>query len=236
MQRYPDGIDKFGFFQKAAGAYYPSWIERATMKKAGGTVGHVVCENTATLVYLANQACIALHTTLSRADKPQHPDQMIIDLDPSGENDLAAVVDGALILKDLLEEKKLPVFLKSTGSRGLHVVVPLDRKQDFGAVHAFARSIAEALVARDSSRYTLEVSKKNRHGRVFVDINRNTYAQTAVAPYSVRVRPGAPIAVPLEWSEIRKRNFRPDGVNIQNIFERLERVGDSWRGGLKPGS
>jgi bifunctional non-homologous end joining protein LigD len=229
FQRFPDGIDKAGFFQKSAGAYYPAWIQRATMEKTGGTVSHVVCENAATLVYLANQACVALHTALSRADKPHHPDLMIFDLDPSKEDDLPAVIQGALWLKELLEARDLPAFVKTTGSRGLHVVVPLDAKRDFGAVLAFAHSLAELLVERDPEHYTLEFYKNKREDRVFVDVNRNAYAQTAVAAYSVRARQGAPVAVPLPWSELRHKNLRPDGVTIRNAFERLEHIEDPWK-------
>ena len=138
------------------------------------------------------------------------------------------VVEGALILKELLEDLELPVYVKATGSRGLHVVVPLDRTLDFNSVRAIARGVAEILVARDPSRYTLEQSKNKRGGRVFVDINRNAYAQTAVAPYSIRARAGAPVAVPVAWDEIRKRGFRPDGATIRTAVERVEQMPDPW--------
>jgi bifunctional non-homologous end joining protein LigD len=228
MQRFPDGIDKFAFFQKAAAAYYPAWIKTATVKKQGGTVKHVICDDVATLVYLANQACITPHVWLSRAGKPHSPDQMIFDLDPSTD-DLTAVVDGAHMLKDLLDELKLPAYVKSTGSRGLHVTVPLDASEDFGRVHEFARQLAGVIISRDPDRYTMEQLKKNRGDRVFIDINRNAYAQTAVPPYAVRPRRGAPVAVPLEWGELRKKSFRPDGVTIRSLFERLDKVDDPWK-------
>lgn len=227
MQRFPDGIDHEGFFQKAAASYYPRWIATATMKKAGGTVKHVVCNDVATLVYLANQACVTLHPWLSRADRPEFPDEMIFDLDPSGD-DFTSVISAAHAFQDLLDELSLPAYLKATGSRGLHVVVPLDRTADFETVRAFARGVAEIVVARDPARYTLEQRKNKRGSRVFLDINRNAYAQTAVSPYSVRVRPGAPIAVPLDWSELRRKSFRPDAITIGNIFDRLK-TKDPWK-------
>ena len=228
LQRFPDGIDKPGFFQKAAAPYYPAWIRKVTVPKAGGSVKHVVCEDVATLVYLANQACITPHIWLSRVDKRQFPDQMIFDLDPSTE-DLAAVIDAALSLKGVLDDLELPTYIKATGSRGLHVGVPLDREQDFDAVRGFARSVAELIVAQDSSRYTLEQYKSKRRGRVFIDINRNAYAQTSVAVYAVRARNGAPVSVPLQWSELRKRNFQPDGVTMRTVFERLDKIEDPWK-------
>jgi bifunctional non-homologous end joining protein LigD len=218
LQRFPDGISQPGFFQKSAAPYYPAWIRKVTVPKAGGTVQHVICDDADTLVYLANQACITLHPWLSRADHLHRPDEMIFDLDPSTQT-FTAVIDGAHMLKEILESLELPAYLKATGSRGLHIVVPLDASQDFEAVRNFARTVASLLTERDPTRFTLEVHKAKRGRRVFVDINRNAYAQTAVAPYSVRPRDGAPIAIPLAWSELRKRNFRPDAITIRNVFD-----------------
>lgn len=152
---------------------------------------------------------------------------MIFDLDPSTE-DIAPVIDAARLLKSMLDELELPAFLKATGSRGLHVAVPLRRKQDFDSVRAFARGVAERIIARDPERYTLEQYKKNRRGRVFIDVNRNAYAQTAAAVYAVRARKGAPVSAPLQWNELRK-GFRPDGITIQTVFERLEQIEDPWK-------
>jgi len=228
MQRFPDGIDQAGFFQKAAAPYFPGWIKKVTVKKAGGTVRHVVCDDTATLVYLANQACVTPHVWLSRVDKLAFPDQMIFDLDPSGD-DISAVIAAAHSLKDLLDELELPAYLKATGSRGLHVAVPLERKQPFDSVRKFARSVADIVAARDPTLYTLEQYKSKRRGRVFIDVNRNAYAQTAVAVYAVRARSGAPVSVPLHWRELRKKGFRPDGLTMQTVFGRLERIDDPWK-------
>jgi bifunctional non-homologous end joining protein LigD len=198
------------------------------MRKEGGTVRHVICDDVATLVYLANQACLTPHTWLSRADKPQFPDQMIFDIDPSTD-DLGAVIEAAHTLKELLDDVGLPAYVRATGSRGLHVATPLDRTQEFEAVRGFARKLAEIAVARNPTRYTLEQSKAKRRGRVFLDLNRNAYAQTVVAVYAVRPRKGAPVSVPLEWDELEKKNFRPDGVTIHSLFERLDRIVDPWK-------
>jgi bifunctional non-homologous end joining protein LigD len=230
LQRFPDGIGKPGFIQKAVAAFYPSWIRRVTVKKAAGVVEHVVCDTAATLAYLANQACITMHPWLSRVDNLNCPDQMILDFDPSRDDDLAAVVGGALAMKELLDGLKLPAFVRATGSRGLHVVVPLDGKQSFEEVRAFARQLALIVVDRDSGRYTLEAHKDKRSGRVLIDINRNGYAQTAVGNYAVRARPGAPVAVPLEWAELRAKKFRPDMYTIRNVFARVEKIEDPWKG------
>ncbi len=227
LERYPDGIDQPGFFQKSAAQYYPSWIRTVTVKKVGGTVKHVVCDDAATLVYLANQACVTPHIWLSRIDRLDYPDQMVFDLDPSGES-FEPVKATAWSLKELLDRLGLPAYLKSTGSRGLHVAVPLKRSEDFDSVRVFAREVARLIVDQDPKQRTLEQLKSQRHGRVFLDINRNAYAQMVAPAYAVRARRGAPVSVPLEWDELRRRGLHPDGFTIRNVFARLKKVGDPW--------
>jgi bifunctional non-homologous end joining protein LigD len=228
MQRFPDGIDGPVFFQKAASPYFPSWIRKVTMKKTGGTVRHVVIDDVGTLIYLANQACITPHVWLSRYDKPRQPDQMIFDLDPSTE-ELSDVIEAARAFKAVLDDLELPAYVKATGSRGLHITVPLKPKEDFDEVRAFARELASIVIGRNPDRYTMEQYKNKRGGRVFIDTNRNGYAQTAVPAYAVRPRRGAPVAVPIAWDELRRKSFRPDGVTIQTVFERLESIPDPWK-------
>jgi bifunctional non-homologous end joining protein LigD len=184
LERYPDGIGKTGFFQKKAGPYFPSWIKTVSLKKQGGTVRHVICDDAATLVYLANQAVITPHAWLSLADKPDHPDQMIFDLDPSSEGDFRTVCATAKTLRGLLKEHGLASFVKTTGSRGLHVLAPLDRKADFDAVRAFAHEVAEQLAQSDPDHLTMDIRKNKRHGRIFIDTARNAYAQTAAPAYA----------------------------------------------------
>lgn len=228
MERYPDGIDKPGFFQKSAALYYPRWIETVTIKKKmGGTVRHVVCNDAATLMYLANQACVTPHIWLSRTDKLDYPDQMVFDLDPS-EDSFDPVKATAQSVKDLLDHLGLPAYLKTTGSRGLHIAVPLKRSEDFDSVRAFARELAEVVVSQEPGQRTLEQRKSMRRGRVFLDTNRNAYAQTVAPAYSVRARQGAPVSVPLDWNELRRKDLRSDGVTIRSVFNRLEKVADPW--------
>jgi bifunctional non-homologous end joining protein LigD len=228
MERYPDGIDGPRLIQKRAASYFPRWIRTASMKKQNGTVQHVICQDAATLVYLANQACITPHVWLSRIDKPDHPDQMIFDLDPSG-GDFRTVCRAALTLRELLEREHLHAFVKTTGSRGLHVLVPLNRRARFDDVRAFARDVATELAGADPEHLTVDVRKEKRRGRIFIDIARNAYAQTAAPPYAVRPRPGAPVAAPLEWSELEDPRLTPDRYTISNIFDRLRRTGDLWK-------
>lgn len=234
LERYPDGIHKQRIFQKEASSYFPTWIRRVTVTKVGGTVNHVVCNDSATLVYLANQACITPHIFLSCIDKLDVPDQMVFDLDPQGD-DFEPVRSTARAFKKLLDDLELPACLKTTGSRGLHVVVPLQRREGFDSVRAFARELARIVVSQAPEQRTLETLKANRGNRVFIDTNRNAYAQLVAPAYAVRARPGAPVSVPLDWNELRKKNLRSDGVTIRTIFDRLDKVGDPWAGFWRSG-
>jgi bifunctional non-homologous end joining protein LigD len=228
LERYPDGIEGPRIVQKSASSYFPDWVKTATVKKAGGTLRQVICGNSATLAYLANLASVTPHIWLSRIGRPEYPDQLIFDLDPSG-SDFEPVRDTAHSLREKLEELGLPAFIKSTGSRGVHVTVPLKPEMDFDAVRSFARRLAEIVVHEDPKHRTTEQRKSERRGRVFLDTNRNAYGQTAVAPYAVRARPDAPVAVPISWRELDKSSFRPGGVTIKTIFDRLKKQDDPWK-------
>jgi bifunctional non-homologous end joining protein LigD len=227
LERYPNGIKTKRFFQKEVSSYFPQWIRRTTVQKVGGTVTHVVCNDTATLVYIANQACITPHIFLSRCDKVDIPDQLVIDLDPQ-DDDFDLVKSTAAAFKQLLDELTLPAFLKTTGSRGLHVVVPLQRREGYDAVRTFARELAGIVTGQAPKERTMEPLKANRGGRVFIDTNRNGYAQLVAPAFAVRARKGAPISFPIDWSELRKKTLRPNGVTIRNAFERLENTKDPW--------
>lgn len=229
MQRFPDGIGEEGFYQKAAPDYFPDWIETVTVEKEGGTVEHVVCGNAATLVYLANQGVITPHVWLSRIDRIDHPDRMIFDLDPPSD-DFSIVREAADALRDLLDELGLSAWPMATGGRGLHLVVPLDRSEPFDAVRDFAHRAADRLAARRPERFTTETRKAARRGRLFLDYLRNAYAQTAVPPYAVRSRPGAPVAVPLDWDDLDDRDLRGSSWTIENVRRRMAAKDDPWKG------
>ncbi|MFF8092457.1 non-homologous end-joining DNA ligase [Streptomyces sp. NPDC016675] len=201
LERHPDGVDGPRFMQKNTPAHYPDWIERVEVGKEGGTVRHTVCDDTATLLYLADQAALTLHRWLSLRGQVDRPDRLVFDLDPAGD-DFPAVREAARLLGELLDELKLPSALMTTGSRGLHAVVPLDGRQDFDDVREFARDVAEVLAAAHPDRLTTAARKKDRGDRLYLDIQRNAYAQTAVAPLTVRARPGAPVATPISWDQL----------------------------------
>lgn len=227
LERYPQGIGDGGFYQKEASDHFPEWIRRAEVPKEGGTVTHAMADDEESLVYLANQGTLTFHAWLSRAARIYHPDQLIFDLDPpAGAFDVVRAA--ARHLADILDRLGLVPFVKSTGSRGLHVVVPLAGDAGFAETRAFAREVAALLVAGNPEGLTTEVRQAKRGGRVYVDVLRNGYAQTAVAPYSVRALPGAPVAVPLDWDELGPR-LDPRRYTIGNVFRRLGRKADPWQ-------
>jgi bifunctional non-homologous end joining protein LigD len=232
MARFPDGIDGERIFQKNAPGYFPGWVTTAEVKKQGGTVRHVVCDKAATLVYLANQACIETHAFLSRIDRLEHPDQLIFDLDPEDESGFAAARKTALQLRELLEgELGLTSYVKTTGGKGLHVQVPLNRRTDFDGTREFARAVADILIRANPDRLTTQQRKRDRSGKLLIDVMRNAYAQTAVAPYAVRARAGAPVATPLHWDELDDTSLRPRRFTIRTLAKRLDQSGDPWEGG-----
>lgn len=227
LHRFPDGLGGDGFFQQRAPAYFPDWIDRVTVETAAGSIPHAAANKIATLVYLANQAAITLHAWLSRADALRQPDQLVFDLDPSG-SDFARVREAAQVVRTALDDAGLVPFVMTTGSSGLHVRAPLRRGLDFDAVRAVARQWADRLADRHPTLLTTEQRKAKRRGRVFLDTLRNAYGQTAVAPYSVRAREGAPVATPLTWNELDAAVLTPQRYTIKNIFRRLGRKGDPW--------
>jgi bifunctional non-homologous end joining protein LigD len=233
LQRFPDGIGRTGFLQKQVGRHFPDWIERVTApnrRTRQGTVReevtYAVCRTADDLAYLANQGCITPHVWLSRAPDIHHPDQMVFDLDPASD-DLGVLRLAASSLHDLLTELGLAAFLKSSGSRGLHVVVPLVPAADTDSVKVFSFAVTEALATRHPDELSTEGRIANRHGRLYLDIGRNGYAQTMAAPYAVRALPGAPVSVPLDWSELD--DFVPGQHTVASIADRLA-APDPWAG------
>jgi bifunctional non-homologous end joining protein LigD len=227
LERMPDGIHGQRFFQKEISDYFPPWVHRASVSKEDGQVTQVTCDDAATLVYLAGQACITPHRWLSRADRPRRPDRLVFDLDPPAD-DFQAVRRAAHHLHELLDELELPSGLMTTGSRGVHAVVPLSRGEDTDDVLAFARAVADVLAARYADELTTEPRKNARKGRLFLDTARNGYAQTAVAPFAVRPLSGAPVAVPLAWEELDAPDLTARRWTVTDLGDRLD--SDPWAG------
>jgi bifunctional non-homologous end joining protein LigD len=226
---FPDGIEKRGILRQQMPDHFPEWIRRVTTPKKGGSVTHAVCNDADTLVYLAGQACVTPHNWLSRVDKLDRPDRIVFDLDPT-QHDFGSVRRAARELGDLLRELGLKPHAMTTGSRGVHVVTPIRRDKEFDHVRAFARDVARVMAARDPGGLTVEQRKNKRGDRIFIDVGRNAYAQTAVPPYAVRPKPGAPVSTPLDWSELSDGRLTAQRYNVRNLFRRLDRDGDPWRG------
>ncbi len=230
MHRFPNGITQSGFYQKEIPKYFPDWINRVTLEKEEGQITHPLCNNLESLIYMANQGCITFHTWLSPADHPNYPDRLVFDLDPS-QSGFNAIIDAAQQLRAFLEDQLgLRSYVMTTGSRGLHVVIPLDGQHDFDTVRTMARHVAEALVQQNPHTLTTEMRKEDRGSRIFLDYLRNSYAQTSVPPYSVRPIPNAPVAAPLQWKELEHEIHHAQQFNIQSIFHRLTQLPDPWQG------
>ena len=237
MRRYPDGITGPAIMQKNVPAYFPGWITRAKVRKQGGSLQQVICDKPATVVYLANQACIELHAFLSRLDRIDDPDQVIFDLDPPDANRFGDVRTLALGLRHLLEDELgLAAFVKTTGGKGLHVHVPLNASADFDTARGFALDVAGLLAARNPDLATTEQRKDKRGDLIYLDMMRNAYAQLAVAPYSVRARPGAPVATPLSWDELDDSGLNPGKFTIKTVPGRISEGNDPWAGLARRGS
>jgi bifunctional non-homologous end joining protein LigD len=227
MQRVHDSIESGAFYQKAAPSAAPEWVHRVTVPKKGGTVTHAVCDDAASLVYLANQNCITPHVWLSREPQLDKPDRLIVDLDP-GPAGLAGARSAAAIVRDALDEAGLASFLMATGSNGFHVVTPIEPAETFDRVAEIAWQFAGLLAGGAPDQLTTEFYKEKRGARVYLDMARNTWAQTAVPPYAVRVRESASVAVPLDWDELR--SAIPDAWTVRTVGERLESTPDPWAG------
>ena len=229
MERFPDGIHGESFYHKDTPDYFPAWIRRVHFpKREGGSFKAPVVDSKAALVFLADQGVLTHHLYLARTDDLEHPDKMIYDLDPpQNATNSALARRAALDMRDVLQELDLEAWVQTTGSKGFHLLVPLDRRAGFEDVRAFAQDVALLLARRKPDRYTVEQRKKRRQGRVFLDTLRNTYGATAVAPYSVRGLCGAPVATPLDWQEV-ERGASPRHWSITNIFRRLAQKEDPW--------
>ena len=231
LQRFPDGIGRKGFIQQKRSGHFPGWIDSVRVKRVGGKGGsieHVVCNDIASLVYLANQAVITFHGWLSRTRELSAPDRLIFDLDPPRAKGFRAVVRGARRVRTLMAEIGLTPYVMTTGSRGLHVVAPLDARSGFDDARKFAREMARYLARRYPKELTVEQRKEKRRGRLYLDVMRNSWGQTAVLPYSLRAKRGAPVATPLDWSELGRKGLGPRSYHLRNMRRRLSARSDPW--------
>jgi bifunctional non-homologous end joining protein LigD len=230
LQRFRGAVEDGGFFQKEIPKGAPDWIARVSVPKHGGSVCHLLANDRETLQWLAQQGCVTPHVFTSRADRLDRPDRLVIDLDPS-QDDFAAVRRAAQSCGAALRARGLEPFAMVTGSRGIHVVVPIKRTRAVQDVLAWAHRFAAELAAEHPDTLTTEFRKAKRDDRLYLDVARNGPAQTVVPPYAPRPRPGAPVATPLRWEELDDDALRPDGWTLRTVLQRLEELGgDPWSG------
>jgi bifunctional non-homologous end joining protein LigD len=227
MERYPAGIGAKGFWQKDVSKGFPAWLERVEVPKKDGVVHHPVVRDTRSLLWIANQNTITPHVWTSRAPNLYSPDICVFDLDPS-EDQPDVLRTAACALRDLLAELGLRSWLKTSGSKGFHIVVPLDGKAGFGDVARFAHGVGTLLVERDPEHLTQEFSKADRGGRILVDTGRNGYSATFAAAYAVRAKPGAPVSAPCTWEELESGAVGPRTFTLRTMDRRVAEVGDAW--------
>jgi bifunctional non-homologous end joining protein LigD len=214
--------------QKDVSKGFPDWLERVEVPKKDGVVHHLVIRDKRSLLWMANQNCITPHVWVTRTPKLFNPDVCVFDLDPPNADEPQVLREAALALRDLLAELGLPCWVKTTGSKGFHIVVPLDGKADTGHVSRFADRVGALLVARDPEHLTREFSKADRGGRILVDTGRNGYSATFAAAYALRPRPGAPVSAPCTWDEIERGAVGPQSFTLRSMPERLASAGDLW--------
>jgi bifunctional non-homologous end joining protein LigD len=227
MERYPVGIGRSGFIQKNVSKAYPAWLERVEVPKKGGTLHHPLVSNARSLLWLANQNCVKPHVWTSRARNLHQPDLCVFDLDPFDDQP-DALREAALAVRDLLAELGLKSWVKTSGSKGFHIVVPLDGKTVFGEVAAFASAVGRILVEKHRENLTQEFAKADRAGRILIDTGRNAYSATFAAPYAVRARPGAPVSAPCTWEELEAGMAQPQTFKLRTMVDRIRNVGDLW--------
>ena len=230
MERYPAGIGQKGFFHKDVSKGFPPWLERVEVPKKDGTVHHPVANDARSLLWIANQNCITPHVWTSRTPDLYYPDVCVFDLDPSKDDEPDVLRKAAVALRDLLEELGLPSWVKTTGSKGFHIVVPLDGKTRMDDVAGFAHRVGALMVTRHPDILTQEFSKADRGGRILVDTGRNGYSATFAAAYAVRARPGAPVSAPCTWEELESGKAEPRTFTLRNMADRMAQVGDLWSG------
>ena len=227
MERFPAGIGKKGFWQKDVSKGFPEWLERVAVPKKDGVVHHPVITDERSLLWVTNQNAITQHVWISRIPDLYYPDICVFDLDPS-KDDVDSVRAAALGLRNLLDELGLPSWIKTSGSKGFHIVVPLDGKTKMDEVAGFADAVGRVFVSLAPDHLTREFNKVDRKGRIYVDTGRNGYSATFAAAYTVRAKKGAPVSAPCTWDEVEKGKVAPASFNLRNMPARIKKAGDIW--------
>jgi bifunctional non-homologous end joining protein LigD len=228
LWRWNKGIAEDVVVQQSLPKGAPDWVARCEVpRRKGGDIVHGMINDADTLRWLAQQNCITPHIWNARCDRRDKPDRIVFDLDPSSEDDFDHIREGALVCADVLRSLGLVPFAKVSGSRGIHIIAPLKRTRTADEVSARAGELAELIAAERPDTLTTFWRKEKREGRILVDVARNTYGQTIVAPYAVRALPGAPVAMPVTWDEVADPALSPRRFGLRDVEARL-REDDPW--------
>ena len=230
LVRCPEGREKECFFQKHPRPGTPKELRHVPIREKNKTETYVVVDDAAGLMSLAQIGALEVHAWGSRTDKLEQPDRLVFDLDPDPSVAWTDVIAAARQIRQFLEDLGLESFVKTTGGKGLHLVLPIERRHDWDAAKAFCKQVAEAIATGDPDRYTSNMSKRARVGKIYIDYLRNGRGATAIVPYSPRARAGAPVSTPLVWEELSP-DLRSDRFTVENLRERLASLKrDPWEG------
>ena len=227
MERFHKGIGAPGFMQKNVEKGFPEWLERVEAPKKDGVVHYPIVTDERSLLWLANQNCITPHVWVSRAPTLDTPDICVFDLDPS-QDDPGALIEAAVRVRDFLAQLGLASWIKTSGSKGFHIAVPLDGKATYGTVARFAHWVGSTLVVEFPDQLTQEFYKSDRKGRILMDTGRNQYGATFAAAYAVRPKRGAPVSAPCTWKEVESGKVGPQTLTLRGMAARVAKVGDLW--------
>ena len=226
MHRFPDGVDRQGFFEKDAPSGTPDYVEifNHWSETAEREVHFVLCNNLDTLIWIANLASLEIHTTLSTSGSFSSPDLLLFDIDPEPPLKFDDVIDAALVVREQLEQDGIRPFLKTSGKKGVHIVVPLTGGYRFNEVREYAHRIGRD-IARNTPHVVSEFPRSQEAGTIFIDFLQNAHGKTMAAPYSLRATPSATVSAPLRWDELR-HGVHSEDFNIKTMLSRHE---DPWR-------
>ncbi len=230
LTRYPDGIDQKGFYEKDKPEGIPAWVKTATIysESAKRNLDYILVNDLDTLIWLANLAAIEIHMPLSRVDDREKPDFVLFDVDPEPPTTFKDAIDVSLLLKEILDELGLQSYPKTSGKKGLHIVIPIKKEYTYRRTREFAHAIGQHL-AKESEKIVSEFSDTKKPDKVFIDYTQNSHGKTMVIPYGLRATPDATVSTPLEWTDVKK-GLKPEDLNIFSVVKRRK---DPWKEILK---